>query len=200
MADILIIGGGVSGLSAGIYGLLSGHSVTVCEKNSAPGGNLTGWYRGGYYIDNCIHWLTGTNPNTEDHRIWKTLGVLGGTGIYRPDSLYTCECCGITLSLYRDLAKLEKEMLALSPSDKKETRSLIKAVRAFQLAEGVGGERHNEKSTAAQKAAALPLYYRYRDMSAGELSDRFRHPLIRKFLSSFLTADFGAIALIAVFA
>ena len=34
MADILIIGGGVSGLSAGIYGLLSGHSVTVCEKNA----------------------------------------------------------------------------------------------------------------------------------------------------------------------
>ena len=60
MADILIIGGGVSGLSAGIYGLLSGHSVTLCEKNAVAGGNLTGWYRGEYYIDMMRAWYFAT--------------------------------------------------------------------------------------------------------------------------------------------
>ena len=37
MAEILIIGGGVAGLSAGIYAKLSGHSATVIEKHSCAG-------------------------------------------------------------------------------------------------------------------------------------------------------------------
>ena len=200
MAEILIIGGGMSGLSAGIYGLLSGHSVTVCEKNRTSGGNLTGWYRDGYYIDNCIHWLTGTNPNTEYYKMWKTLGVLGGTGIYRPESLYTCGCCGITLSLYRDIERLESEMLSLSHVDERETAKLIKAVKAIQKAEGIGGAAHNEKSTAAEKAASLPLLMKYRALTVGGLAERFRHPLLRKFLSSFIPEYFGALALIFIFA
>ena len=200
MAEILIIGGGVSGLSAGIYGLLSGHDVTVCEKNAVPGGNLTGWYRGDYYIDNCIHWLTGTNPNTETYGMWKTLGMLGSVGIYKPDSLYTCECCGITLSLYRDVNRLEDEMLKLSPVDGREIRALIKAVKAVQYAEGIGGAHHNEKSSALGKAVSLRLLYKYYLLTTGELAASFKHPLIRKFISSFLSESFGAIALIYVIA
>ncbi len=189
MADILILGGGVSGLSAGIYGLLSGHSVTVCEKNTFPGGNLTGWYRGEYYIDNCIHWLTGTNPKTKTYGMWKTLGILGSVGIHRPKSLYTCECCGITLSLHRDLGRLKKEMLALSPADEKEINGLIKAIDAV---------RRIEAGTASRRGA-LSLY-KYYSLTTGELADRFKHPLIKKFLSSFLTEDFGAAALVWVMA
>ena len=192
MADILIIGGGVSGLSAGIYGLLSGHSVTVCEKNAVAGGNLTGWYRGEYYIDNCIHWLTGTNPASKAYGMWKTLGLLGSADVYRPESLYTAECCGIELSLYRDLQKFENEMLALSPADAREIRSLVKAVRAVQNAEGLNGNGRAKKD--------MRTLYRYYSVTTGELADRFRHPLIKKFISSFIGEDFGALALITVFA
>ena len=76
MAEILIIGGGVAGLSAGIYSRLAGHSATVCERHFRAGGNLTGWQRGEYHIDNCIHWLTGTNPNTGTYKMWEELGAL----------------------------------------------------------------------------------------------------------------------------
>ena len=50
MAGIVIIGGGVTGLSAGIHLLADSeqaHRVTVCERHTVPGGNLTGWVRGG---------------------------------------------------------------------------------------------------------------------------------------------------------
>ena len=60
MSKILIIGGGVSGLSAGIYAQLQGYEAIICERHNIAGGNLTGWDRGGYHIDNCVHWLTGT--------------------------------------------------------------------------------------------------------------------------------------------
>ena len=65
MKSIIIVGGGVSGLSAGISGLLKGYRVSILEKHSIMGGNLTGWNRQGYHIDNCIHWLTGTNPKSK---------------------------------------------------------------------------------------------------------------------------------------
>ena len=83
MAKIAIVGGGVSGISAGIYAQLSGHTATICERHNVAGGNLTGWQRGGYHIDNCIHWLTGTNPNTDGYRMWDTLGALGDVDVYQ---------------------------------------------------------------------------------------------------------------------
>lgn len=71
MANIIIIGGGVAGLSAGIYAQLNGHNATIYERHFKAGGNLTGWDRGGYHIDNCIHWLTGTNPATKQYNMWQ---------------------------------------------------------------------------------------------------------------------------------
>lgn len=41
MEKVVVIGGGVSGLSAGIYALLSGFEVEIFEKNAIPGGELT---------------------------------------------------------------------------------------------------------------------------------------------------------------
>ena len=120
MAKIIIIGGGVAGLSAGIHARKNGHQVMIFERQKTAGGNLTGWKRKGYTIDNCIHWLTGTNPHTEHYRIWQDLGAFDDSKVYYPDSLYTCEAQGQRLSLYADLEQLEREMLTLSPTDKKE--------------------------------------------------------------------------------
>ena len=64
MSKIVIIGGGVAGLTAGICARLNGYDAVIFEKHRIAGGNLTGWDRGGFHIDNCVHWLTGTNPVT----------------------------------------------------------------------------------------------------------------------------------------
>ena len=120
MKEILIIGAGVAGLSAGIYAQLCGYHATVCEKHFVAGGNLTAWDRKGYHIDNCIHWLTGTNPVTSTYRMWETLGALGETEIYQGETLFTCEHEGKRIALDRNLSRMKREMLALSPDDEKE--------------------------------------------------------------------------------
>lgn len=114
MAGIVIIGGGVTGLSAGIHLLADSgqaHRVTVCERHTVPGGNLTGWVRGGCYIDNCVHWLVGTNPATALYREWVKLGALDGAEIRHPDSLYTCRLDGEEIALWRDAVRVERAML-----------------------------------------------------------------------------------------
>lgn len=201
MAKIIIIGGGVSGLSAGIYAQMDGHQAILCEKQNLTGGNLTGWQRGEYHIDNCIHWLTGTNPHTKHYKIWTDLGALDEkTEIYQADILYTYEYRGQRLSLHKDLARLEKDMLEISPSDEKEIRSLIKAVRLIQGASGIAGENHDEKSPVISELFSLPTLYKYYKLSTGALAERFSHPLLQKFINAFIGEQFSAIALLVVFA
>lgn len=194
MAKILIIGGGVSGLSAGIFARLDGGDVTVYEAHGRAGGNLTGWQRGDYKIDNCIHWLTGTNPSTDTYKTWVTLGALGDVKVTVGESLYTCEHGGQTLSLYSDLDRLHREMLYISPRDKREIDSLFCAVDFIKRYTGVGG------GLTAKDILSLPLLLRYCLLSAEQLSRKFRHPLLRTFIRAFWGDEFGALALIAVIA
>ena len=58
MKKIIIIGAGITGLCSGIFLLKKGFEVSIYEKNDFAGGCCTGWGRDGYYIDNCMHWLT----------------------------------------------------------------------------------------------------------------------------------------------
>jgi len=201
MSKILIIGGGVSGLSAGIYARLHGHEAIICERHSVPGGNLTGWQRDGYHIDNCVHWLTGTNPANELYSVWEDLGVLGGENrIFRGNSLYTCEYEGQTLSLCRDLNELRDNMLRISPEDKKEINSLIRTVEIIQRLMHIAGENKDEGIGKGALVAEIPRLLKYLGLTNGELAERFKHPLIKQFLVSFLTDKFGSLALLFVFA
>ena len=47
MKKLIIIGGGIAGLSAGVYALQNGFDVEIYEKNAALGGECTGWNRQG---------------------------------------------------------------------------------------------------------------------------------------------------------
>lgn len=200
MAKILIVGGGVSGLSAGIYAQLNGLEATVCESRGTAGGNLTGWRRGDYFIDNCVHWLTGTHPETETYRMWRDLGALGDGETVQTESLYTCEQNGRRLSLWRDLSRLEADLLARSPRDEREIRSLLSAVRGVIRFLGIRKTDSGEPVGRFALLRAVPALLRYHRLSVGDLADRFYDPLIRSFLSGFLGDDFASLALIAVMA
>lgn len=200
MSKIIIVGGGVAGLSAGIYARLNGYDATIYEKHYEVGGNLTGWDRNGYHIDNCIHWLTGTNPNTSLYKMWNDLGALKDVDIYQGESLYTFEKDGKRISLYNDINKTQEEMLRIAPNDKKEIDSFIKAVKVMQKINGVGGVNNNEKSTIMEKVKATPILLKYYNLTTGELASKFTNPLIKGFIESLISEYFSSLALILVFA
>ena len=201
MSKIIIIGGGVSGLSAGIFALKSGFEVSVYEKHGVIGGNLTGWHRGEYYIDNCMHWLTGTNPNTQTYRDWEEVGMLGdGIEVEYPDRLYTYSFGDKTLSLYSDLNRLKREMLSISPLDEREINSFISAVETAKGVSGIYGENSDLKFGLFKTLLKVPSLYRYHSISTKELSERFISPFLRKFFACFLGDNFSALAVILVFA
>ena len=201
MKKILIIGAGTAGLSAGISARLNGMDAVVCESHNIAGGCLSYWSRRGFHIDNCIHWLTGTNPNTPEYKMWRELGVLGkdGEGLLRRDSLFTFYDGKGSLSLSRDLGELQRRMEEISPADRPEIRSYIRLIETISELFGTGGESH-DKGFGAHTAAGIPLLIKYNRLSSTELARRFKSPLIRGFLTSLLPESFGALALAYVIA
>ncbi|MBQ3264702.1 MAG: NAD(P)/FAD-dependent oxidoreductase [Ruminococcus sp.] len=200
MSKIIIIGGGVAGLTAGIVALKNGYEAVIFEKHRIAGGNLTGWDRGGCHIDNCVHWLTGTNPVTRQHRLWVDTGALGGVEVYQADALYTFEHNGASLSLSRDVSRLHADMLALSPRDDREIASFIKALNAAKTIIEVSSKSNDRRASTPELLAALPLLLRYHRMTTRQLGQRFSHPVIQGFMECLFPADFGALGLLVAMA
>ncbi len=196
MSEVIIIGGGVAGLSAGIYALNNGFKATVIEKWVCTGGNLTGWMRNDIPIDLCIHWLTGTNKNTNMYKMWETLGALNDdVEILKPETLFTVEYEGKRLSLYRSLDKTVSEMLKISPADKKNTLSFRKACEAMEGFLGIYGPDSNVKLKGTDFLPYLPSLIKYFSHSIGEIADSFKHPLLKLFINSLMGTKFNAIDL-----
>ena len=201
MAKILIIGGGVAGLSAGIYARLAGHAAIVCERHYLPGGNLTGWNRAGYHIDNCIHWLTGTNPSSRWYKMWEDLGVLGdGIEVVQCRSLYTCERDGRRLCLSPSVKELRRSMLAESRGDNREIGDFISAIELIQATDNIAGESSNEGMSPKRLVKGFGPILRYFSLSTGQLAERFNSPVIKSFITGILGEDFSSLALIYIFA
>lgn len=192
MTDVLILGGGVAGLSAGIYSLMNGHSVTICEQHTIVGGNLTGWNRKGYHIDNCIHWLTGTNPNSGLYKMWEELGALGDDiKIIQSDKLYTYEKDGKNVSLWRDIDKTVDEMLAIAPEDEKRIRKFGNTVKKAMFLSGVGGENHDKGGTVFNKLDALFSIIEYNNQTVTEYGKTYKNPFLQGFFSCITGPNFS---------
>lgn len=193
MADnkkIVIVGGGIAGLTAGIYAAKSGFKVEVYEKNSVPGGQCTGWNKKGFHIDNCIRWMRGTKEGTDLNRIWKDTGALGDeVEIIMPQKMYTSELNGKTVTLWRDLSKTERELIEISPEDEEEIKNLMLAVTIAGKYE-ISSNKPAELMGMVDRVKAVKnskdmfrLFKSYNGLDTEDLIKKFKHPLIRQMIS-----------------
>jgi len=196
MGNIVIIGGGVAGLSAGIYARMRGYNAIIVEKHNILGGNLTGWNRNGYHIDNCVHWLVGTNKNDYLYKIWEDIGALGNVDIYQSEAFYTYENGGVRLSASKDIKKFRADLLAIAPEDEKQINWLIKAIKAIQGYYGVGGENHDEKDGVFKMLKSVPIVLKCYNMTIGDLAKKFKNEVIRGFLKCLFTERFSALVIL----
>ena len=133
MKKIVIIGGGISGLSAGCYAKMNGYDVHIFEMHNLPGGLCTSWKRKGYTFDNCIHWLTGTSPNAPLHKVFQELGALHGKEIYYKEMSIKLFLKGQIINLYNDPDKLGKHLKEIAPEDSDMIDELADSLRKFYL-------------------------------------------------------------------
>lgn len=192
MKRIVIIGAGISGLTAGIYAVKNGFDVEIYEKNAIPGGECTGWDRQGFHIDNCIHWMVGCAPKSELNKIWRTTGAIDDrTKFVSMPSMYRSELMGESITLWKDLEQTRKDLLALSPEDKDAINDLIdhcKLAMKVTIPADKPSELMNAwdlTKLALSSKAAIKLFQYYDKKDTTDLMEQFKHPLIRCMLSDF---------------
>jgi phytoene dehydrogenase-like protein len=129
---VLVVGAGISGLSAASYLQRNGFDTEIFEQHSLPGGLCTSWRRGDYTFDGCIHWLVGSGPSSNMHEIWKELGA--GDLSYVEWDVWTVIHLsdGGSFTVYADPERLEEEMLRLAPDDRAAASLVKENIRGWQ--------------------------------------------------------------------
>ncbi|TVR91140.1 MAG: NAD(P)/FAD-dependent oxidoreductase [Spirochaetaceae bacterium] len=198
MQKVVIIGGGIGGLSAGIYAQRNGFESVILEKHHTPGGQCTGWDRKGYHIDGCIHWLTGTKEGSELRALWEEVGALDGVEIIHPESFLCFEHEGERAFIYRDLDKLQASWTDLSPQDAESIREFCDDVRLLQSF-SFPVEKPRDLMSLPEKIRMLlsmkdagAILKKYGKMTLTEFAERFSHPAIREGLSDMAPDNFNA--------
>lgn len=198
MKKIVIIGGGIAGLSAGIFAQLNGFDSVILEKNKTLGGECTGWDRQGYHIDGCIHWLTGTKEGTQLNSLWKKVGALDGVEIYHPDTFMTFDYHGVTISLYRDIERLEASWIAISPQDEKAIKEFCENIKKLQSFE-IPAEKPMDLLSIFEKIKLLEsmkeagsIMRKYGKVTLGQYAAEFHHEGIQKLLTTFVPEGYSA--------
>lgn len=209
---IIIIGGGIAGLSAGVFGQKYDFETEIFEMHTVPGGQCTAWKREGYMFDYCLQWLMGSSSGSLN-KIWKQLGALSeDIEIIEPEIfIRNINSQNEEFLIYKDMQKWKDYLENLAPEDKKPIEKMFSIINKISFSGDI-----EEMMKPAQLRRTLPLLKSFFQMSGiiipmikyGKKSfDQFIEELgfnnnyLIKFLRKvYSNENFSAIALLMMFA
>ena len=133
---ITIIGGGVAGLSAGIYAAMNGFEVEIIEMNSVAGGQCTAWERKKYHFDYCLHWLVGTSKGAF-HDIWRETNVINDETEIIDHEIHSqiFDENRNEFIIYTNIDRWEKYLIEIAPEDARTIKRMCNDMRKSALME-----------------------------------------------------------------
>lgn len=203
-SKIVIIGGGIAGMCAGVYAQASGYQVEVLEQHTTPGGLATSWKRGEYTFETCIHWLVGSSPDGPLNAQWREVFDIDRlTFIYAEEYQRIESDAGQALRVYSNVDRMEAKLLREAPEDAGEIRAFTAAIRVLAdlpMQDLMNGPWPRRAWAMLRLAPRLPLLQHWAAMSAVDYSKRFKNELLRRFFGDSGTAEMSVIALAFMFA
>ncbi|MFW9943150.1 MAG: phytoene desaturase family protein [Candidatus Thorarchaeota archaeon] len=187
MKKIVIIGGGIAGLSAGCYAQMNGYNAHIFEMHNLPGGLCTSWKRKGYTFDLCIHWLDGSSPDSPFHRIWQELGAIQGKRIHYKEISLKVFINDKIINFYNEPEKLANYFKEIAPEDSEIIDELAYCQKKFyQLSDmplTKAKELFNIIDKFKQLKSFLPLmrlFKKYGKMTIDEFVAKFKNPILKQ--------------------
>ena len=86
--DVIVIGAGLGGLTAGAKLSIEGKKVLVVEQHSIPGGCATTFKRNDFKIEVGLHMIDGLDDDDPKQKIFKELGVFDHINFIRVPEFY----------------------------------------------------------------------------------------------------------------
>ncbi len=134
MKKIVIIGGGIAGLSAGIYAALNGFDTEILEMHSVAGGQCTAWDRKGFRFDYCLHWLVGTSKGPF-YDIWRETNVINDQTEIIDHDIHSriIDNHGNEFIIYSNIDQWEQYLNKMAPEDSKAIGKMCSDMRKSAL-------------------------------------------------------------------
>jgi phytoene dehydrogenase-like protein len=193
--SIIIIGGGLTGLSAGCYGRMNGYRTSIFEMHSIAGGVCTAWKRKGYTIDGAVNWVIGTRPGIEFYRFWEELGAAPNWKIYNHDLYMANENRdGKLFFVYCDADRFEQYLLEISAEDDTVIKELTGAIRkASTMSMPVEKPQENygilDKVKLLKMITQVGFFKKWGGVSIGDFAEQFKNPFLREMISHSFGAE-----------
>lgn len=124
--DVIVIGAGIGGLSAGLHLMDKGCKTLIVEDQPTPGGLCTSFERRGFTFDTCIHWLMGCHEGGMVRRPLETFGLLDQIKLKRLERFCTVRTADNQVTIGDDLAEFERFLCRLAPADEKRIMNFFK--------------------------------------------------------------------------
>ena len=133
---VIIIGGGVAGLSAGIYSAMNGFDTEIIELHNVAGGQCTAWERKKYRFDYCLQWLVGTSKGAFND-IWKETNVLNDETEIIDHEIHSkiYDKTRNEFIIYTNIDRWEKYLVDIAPEDVKPIKRMCNDMRKSGLLE-----------------------------------------------------------------
>lgn len=206
---IVIIGGGVAGLSAGIYARLNGFETQIVEMHTLTGGQCTAWERKGYRFDYCLHWLVGSSKGPF-HDIWLETNVINDQVKIIDHDVHTKVFAedGTDFTVYTSIDKWEKYLCEIAPEDSDGIRKMCSDMRKSIFLQPYANPPELFSWIDGLKfgLSMLPImisFIKYRKKTCKEYFNKFKfkNPRLSFFLENIYgSRDFSALAFIMMLA
>jgi len=137
MADyqLIIIGGGLSGLAAGIRSARFGQKTLIVEQHHLPGGLNSYYFRQGYLLETGLHAMTNFAPRGEKHaplnRLFRQLKLSRKKFITHEQLGSEVIFPGAVLKFSNDLNLLSEEVARTFPAAIDRFQAMAKEIAAY---------------------------------------------------------------------
>jgi phytoene dehydrogenase-like protein len=178
--SIAIIGSGLGGLAAGIYGQMNGFDTHIYEMHSRAGGQCASWKRKDYTFDVCIHHLMGCSSDSKIYQVWSEIGAFPTEMVYPQECVSVASPDGRLFIDYYDLDKLEKHLNDLSPQDKDIIHEYVEAIRYLASNDLMGEMIMNGVRGIFRKLPTMLKNLKWFKLTMREFAKQFKDPFLQK--------------------
>lgn len=195
---VIIIGAGLTGLSAGIYLQEKGVKTEIFEISGQAGGMCIAWERKGFRFDGCIHWMVGTNSDSPIYQLYREVDALTeDTVIYNTDSIKT-EINGVIYEIPLKLEPFREFLLSLSPIDNtliNEFCHNIEIMKNTKMPPSAPSNITQLISLMKDSRGFLNLARKYVGVTVKAYVENFKNPLIKSILYELMSPQYSLFAL-----